>query len=320
MNENPEENGILQWHPAFYAGLQIELAEDRANLIFENEHQLSTRPMEIDILIIKKERDVPVRKNIGQIFRKYNIIEYKSPSDYLNVDDFYKVYGYACFYKADTGGTDVIPAEELTITLVCCRYPRKLIKYLQEKRKYIVKKAGDGIFYIDGDHIPIQLIVTSQLLETENLWLKNLTNKIEKTASARKLVQEYGKHKNDHLYQAVMDIIVRANTEQFQEVGSMCDALMELMKDKFDEARKEAVQQGLEQGLEQGLAQGLEQGRQQGLERGLEQGVDILIETCRELGMSREFTAKKIAEKYGFSEDRIKTSMEKNWPDLLQER
>ena len=88
MNENPEENGILQWHPAFYAGLQIELAEDRANLIFENEHQLSTRPMEIDILIIKKERDVPVRKNIGQIFRKYNIIEYKSPSDYLNVDDF----------------------------------------------------------------------------------------------------------------------------------------------------------------------------------------------------------------------------------------
>lgn len=44
--------------------------------------------------------------NIGRIFRKYNIIEYKSPVDYLGIDDFYKVYGYLCFYKADTQEED----------------------------------------------------------------------------------------------------------------------------------------------------------------------------------------------------------------------
>lgn len=58
---------VLQWHPAFFAGLQIELQEDRDNLIFENEHQLGTKPKEIDALVIKKERDIPVKKNIGRI-------------------------------------------------------------------------------------------------------------------------------------------------------------------------------------------------------------------------------------------------------------
>ena len=57
--------------------------------------------MAIDILIIKNETKHKVKKNIGRIFRKHNIIEYKSPDDYLSIDDFYKVCGYTYFYKAD---------------------------------------------------------------------------------------------------------------------------------------------------------------------------------------------------------------------------
>ena len=78
----------LQWHPAFYAGIQIELEGEAENLIFENEHQLGTKPKEIDVLIIKKNPAVQIQKNIGQIFRKHNIIEYKSPEDYVSIDDF----------------------------------------------------------------------------------------------------------------------------------------------------------------------------------------------------------------------------------------
>ena len=130
MNETQQERNVMQWHPAFYAGIQIELAEDRENLIFENEHQLATKPMAIDVLIVKKEKDLPVKKNIGRIFRKYNIIEYKSPTDYLSVDDFYKVYGYTCFYKADASKIDEIPVNELTMTLVSTRYTYRLIQHL----------------------------------------------------------------------------------------------------------------------------------------------------------------------------------------------
>ena len=52
------------WHPAFFAGLQIELSEERSNLIFENEHLLGTKPTQIDVIIVKKNGDIPIKKNI----------------------------------------------------------------------------------------------------------------------------------------------------------------------------------------------------------------------------------------------------------------
>lgn len=136
----------IYWHPAFYADIQIELKDDADNLIFENEHQLSKMPMEIDVLIIKKETDRPVKKNIGRLFRKYNIVEYKSPADSLSVDDFYKVYGYTCFYKVDVPYVNRISVNELTITFVSERYPRELIRHLRTIRNYQVKMAEPGIY------------------------------------------------------------------------------------------------------------------------------------------------------------------------------
>ena len=80
--ERSSEKKPFQWHPANYAGLQIEFEDEKEYLSFEDEHQLGTKPMAIDILIIKNTEGYKVKKNIGRIFRKYNIIEYKSPDDY----------------------------------------------------------------------------------------------------------------------------------------------------------------------------------------------------------------------------------------------
>ena len=90
------KNTKLQWHPAFGAALRITL--------------------QMDILIIKKLKDVPIRKTIGRIFRKHNIIEYKSPGDSLSINDFYKVYGYACIYQSNTDRIKEIDPQELTDT------------------------------------------------------------------------------------------------------------------------------------------------------------------------------------------------------------
>ena len=98
MIEAKKTKGKLPWHSAFFAGIQIELEKDAHKLTFENEHQLGTDPMRIDVLIVKKHSEEQVQKNIGQIFREYNLIEYKSPEQYLSIDAFYKVLGYACFY------------------------------------------------------------------------------------------------------------------------------------------------------------------------------------------------------------------------------
>ena len=145
MEERKQQPHALQWHPAFYAGIQIELEAEADPLLFENEHQLGTKPKEIDVLIVKKERDISIRKNIGRIFRAHNIVEYKSPKDYLSVDDFYKVYGYTCFYKADTAQADSTAIHDITITFVCHRYPRSLMRHLTEERGYEIHREEDGI-------------------------------------------------------------------------------------------------------------------------------------------------------------------------------
>lgn len=229
-----EKKKLLQWHSAFFAGMQIELEEEADNLIFENEHTLSTKPMQIDVLIIKKNTQKQIQKNIGRIFRKYNIVEYKSPDDYLSIDDFYKVYGYTCFYKSDTGKTNEIKTEDLTISLVCSRYPRDLIQHLKTERHISVTKQSEGIYYIEDSIFPIQIIVTSQLPEDTNLWLKNLTNKLNKKSIAQKLVSIYSQHSKERLYKSVMNIIVRANETCFKEDKIMCEALDELYKDEID--------------------------------------------------------------------------------------
>ena len=96
-----QNTGKLQWHPAFDAALHIELEEDLNILDIKNEYTLSKKPMQLDILIVKKEGSRKVKKTFGHIFRQHNIIEYKSPEDYLSINDFYKVYGYTCFYQSD---------------------------------------------------------------------------------------------------------------------------------------------------------------------------------------------------------------------------
>ena len=262
---------VLQWHPAFFAGLQIELEEEKDNLIFENEHQLGTKPKEIDVLIIKKEKDIPVRKNIGRIFRKHNIVEYKSPVDYLSIDDFYKVYAYACFYKADTPKENSIPITDITITFVCQGYPRKLIKHLKKVWNYQVVRQEAGIYLIDKrmaeDVLPMQIIVTGRLGKKENLWLSSLTNELTDKEGKRRLVEEYQRHSDNILYESVMDVVVRANEKEFEEVKGMCKALEELMADVIEERVAEQVEQRVAEQVEQRVAEQLERRVAEQLER-----------------------------------------------------
>ena len=46
---------LLQWHPAFFAGIQIEFGEEAKYLEFKSEYVLGTKPMMIDVPIKKKK-------------------------------------------------------------------------------------------------------------------------------------------------------------------------------------------------------------------------------------------------------------------------
>ena len=111
--------------------------------------------------MVKKEPAIHIRKNIGHMFKNHNIIEYKSPTDYLSVNDFYKGYGYACLYQSLTEKVGAIDPADITITFVCSHYPQKMLKQVLPRRKITIEKYAEGIYYLNKDDFSIQLIVTT---------------------------------------------------------------------------------------------------------------------------------------------------------------
>ena len=148
-------NEKLQWHPAFAAALRITLQDEMKYLELQEEYLLSKKPPQIDVLILKKVKEISLKKKIGQIFRGHNIIEYKSPDDTLSINDFYKVYGYTCFYQSNTDKIKEIDPTDLTITFAGSHYPRELFKHIKETRGIEVQQQSGGIYYLQGDAIPM---------------------------------------------------------------------------------------------------------------------------------------------------------------------
>lgn len=294
------EKTKLQWHPAFGAALRITLQDEMRYLEMHEEYLLSKKPLQMDILIIKKLKDIPIRKDIGRIFRKHNIIEYKLPSDSLSINDFYKVYGYACIYQSDTNRIGEIKPEELTLTFVCSHYPRNMLQHLKRIRGIRTECQGSGIYYLRGDPIPIQLLVLPELSNKENYWLQSMRTNLRAGAEIRKLMSEYEKHRKSKDYAAVMDLITRANWEQMEVEKKMCDALKEL----FAEELKEADSRGRSEGMRQGLSQGLSQGLQQGLTQGIQLTKRVLQLSAQ--GDSPEM----IADKCNVSLEQVKKILE----------
>jgi hypothetical protein len=52
---------------------------------------------------------------------------------------------------------------------------------------------------------------------------------------------------------------------------------------------------------------------QKGFEKGVEKGIVALIKTCKSFGASFKDTVLRVAESFGFSEERSKSEVEKYW-------
>ena len=79
QEKNQKKSQKLQWHPAFCSALRLELLEDAENLEFTDEFQLTEKPLQIDCTVVQVKKNCRIKNEIGKIFRKYNIFEYKSP-------------------------------------------------------------------------------------------------------------------------------------------------------------------------------------------------------------------------------------------------
>ena len=215
-----------KWHSPIYRGLQLDL---RGNpLQFEDNMSLSEEALEIDAVIIK-DANVQVEKDIGEIFKGYNICEFKSVTDYFSISDYAKVIGYASLYSA-LKGADMT---DITITIVVTKYPQKLVKYLSQKRNIQVQDRGNGIHYVIGDIYPVQILETKKLSD-DNLFLKNLRSNLTNVEMKKMLqaLEEAGVVDKRDVYLAC---IIDSNLEVFREVMNMVPELKERFLEMAEE-------------------------------------------------------------------------------------
>lgn len=224
-----------QWHPAFCAAMRLEL-ENSPALQFTNEFNLTEKPLQVDLLIVKKPADMKIQNGIGEFFEVHNLLEYKSPTDHKwNEYAVYQALSYAYYY------CERYQTKNVTITLVVSREHYRLMRWFAcEKITY--RKRHNGIYTIEGiSLVKMQVVVTEELDEKEFRWLSAMTDHLTE-ARAKDLIETVGEQQYDReskrLIDAIMAVVVGANETLFEKVkedATMNEVLMRLMKPEIDQ-------------------------------------------------------------------------------------
>ena len=286
-----------EWHPAAYSAIRLELIVNKTDLKYNQELELTAKPIRTNMVIIKKNPGVMLENPIGHIFKEHNIIEYKSPEDALNIDTFYKAVAYAIFYKINTTKVNDIKADDMTITFIREGKPKKLMNQLKELDMDVVTKEP-GIYYVKSQLFKyIQIIVTKELDNEKNVWITSLTKNIDEDHLRRIFVRANDLKDNDdrECVSALMEVIFKENSQAFKmREGNMFDSFKKLMQPEFDEAEA--------RGKAKGEAIGKAKGEAIGEARGITKGANLLGEIL--LALNKGQTKAQLLES-GYSEDLI---------------
>jgi hypothetical protein len=218
------------WHKALEQAFKLELEEYLHPLDFKNEYTLNTAPLKIDLLIIKKLKNADIAHPIARIFRGTNIVEFKSHTDHISIADFEKVCAYMFLYAHTSGGTadgddKKVYVEDMTLTLVCEKYPRVLIKYLKDVWKCSVSAEVHGIHLVEGYMVPVQFLETKKLSKENGAFLHVLTRN-SKAETLNYVIGELKKSHKMHI-EAFLHILLSANLSILKEGRNMASKSMD---------------------------------------------------------------------------------------------
>ena len=257
----------VQWHPGFVADMNLELAKNRDDLIFVKEYNLNTKP--------------------------------------LDIDTFYKVGAYAGLYKAYGETVDAIKADDITVSLVRDAKPVEFFKYF-EAHQYSITRPFHGVYYIEGAVLfPTQIIVTRELESDAHIWLKALSDRIEKQDMEEllkriSLLTEQG---DREMADSVLEVSAQVNWQKFYELrgdGSMSEALLEMFMPIVEPLVEARIEPIIEARMEPIIEARIEK---RVLKEGIKKGIQGTVEVLRDLGHEDTEIRKIIQKKYDLSDE-----------------
>ncbi len=265
----------IQWHPAFAAAMDLEMSAYRDSLRFDREYNLNVKPLQIDLLVTKSSLDSPIDNEIGNIFKKFNIFEYKDPSDGLNIDVFFKALAYACLFKAYGKTVDAIKETDITITFIRDTRPDGLFQYFKV-HGYQVAAPYCGIYYITGSFpFPAQIIVSKELKPERHIWLRALSGKLKKQDIQdllARILQLSSKADRENAG-AILEVTLRANSNVIDEIMGdehMSEELLEIIQPIIEPRillrEQKALDSGIKTGIKTGIAGAVKMLREMGCE------------------------------------------------------
>lgn len=230
-----EKESRKQYHPPMCASLELEFKENRDEIVCEIEHNLNTKPNSIDFLVVKKSADTVMKSGLGAIFKRYNLIEYKSPRDALGEKIYYRTMGYANLLIAYE--KDSFTMDEVTITFVRQAKPVKLMKQMRSW-DFDITEYEPGIYHVrKTGHADMQIIVT-RLLGKQYKWISKLSDRVE-LEDVKDMINDIHSLTNERELlnaEAVFDLMTRLNKNKgwMKEVNGM-GAFRDLFKEDFEQ-------------------------------------------------------------------------------------
>ena len=228
MEQRKKQTKRLQWHPAFCNAMQLDFAEDASHLTFQNEYALGTKPLNIDLLIIDKDDSCQIHNPIGRIFRRHNIIEYKSPGKSLNMQVLYKAFSYAYLYLSKLPSNEARSLDDISLTLIRQERAARLLNQLNRSATPAVE-VSPGIYQLQNVPFAVQIIAAERVPAPHGKWLKRLTRSVssDDLDDACENFSNEGNDTQKELMAAMINFMLRANTNLLE--GNNMSELQKLL-------------------------------------------------------------------------------------------
>jgi len=241
------------WHEPFYQAFRKELEQYKNDLKFLEEVKINADALFADLIVIKKKQNVRIKKSIAKAFKTYNIVEYKSPKDNLDVRTLQKAFAYAALYAFNKK----IDFDDITVTLIGNKHPRELLNYL--KKRFTVKERESGIYEASGGLFLLQIIETKRLDRVSNRFLYGLGNKLD----ANELKETLASGLTDEGLKGYIDLLVKENLKTYKEITVMVTDKMVYDVLKNSPIGKKIIEEAIIEGEKRGIKKGLEMAARQ---------------------------------------------------------